>query len=136
MRYKISKNQKERRKIVAERRKAVAKRIKFLRYKWQRFWKLERQQKWRRARGIDNKIRMRWKGYPARPTTGYGTPRSIRGLHPSGLKPVVVSNMSQIESLKGKGGEVLVYLSSKLSLRKRELMSKRAKELGIRLANG
>jgi len=65
------------------------KKPKFLRQNWRARKKL-RKVKWRKPRGSQSKLRKGKKGKPAKPRIGYGAPRRLRGLHPSGLKEVLV----------------------------------------------
>lgn len=105
----------------------------FLRYLSWRFWKFERREYWRKPKGIDNKMRLKLKGYPPSAGSGYGTPRDVRGLHPSGLKPVVVSSESDLEGLNPS--EHIVYIASSVGLRKRMVLASKAREAGFRVAN-
>jgi large subunit ribosomal protein L32e len=108
----------------------------FLRYKWQRYFRLERQETWRRARGIDNKIRQKKRGYPPRVTTGYRSPKAIRGFHPSGLKPVHVRTISDLTELDKLKSRVILYISAEVGLNKKLQILKKASEMGFRVANG
>ncbi|AWR97299.1 50S ribosomal protein L32e [Acidianus sulfidivorans JP7] len=109
---------------------------KFLRYDWDKYFKLERQEKWRRPRGIDNKTRLGYRGFIPLVDPGYRTPKSIRYLHPSGLKQVVVHNVSDLDKIKDKKNEIIVTISSNVGLRKRLDIIRKAKELGLKLTNG
>jgi len=135
---------KKRKAVLAElrrKRKLMKKAIKkrnslpeFIRYHWWRYYRLERGYKWRKPKGNDNKSRLQLKGYPPIVKIGYRTPKEVRGLHPSGLKPVVVHNLKELEEVN-KDKEI-VYIASSVGRRKREALLKRAKELGLRVANG
>ncbi|MEM1601512.1 MAG: eL32 family ribosomal protein, partial [Sulfolobales archaeon] len=55
------------------------------------------------------------------------------GLHPSGLKPVVVNNVADLS--KYKPDEVIVYIGSSVSLRKRLEIVDKARSAGFLIAN-
>ena len=105
----------------------------FLRHLWWKFPKFQNKLKWKRPRGKDNPMRLKLKGYPPVASVGYRTPKVIRGLHPTGLKPVVISNVKELEELNP--AEVIVYVSSTVSLKKRVEIIAKAKQLGFRVAN-
>lgn len=105
----------------------------FVRYLSWRFWKFERRDYWRKPKGIDNKMRLQLKGYPPIVKSGYGTSRNIRGLHPSGLQPLVVSSMRDLEGVDPE--RHIIYISSTVGLRKRVELAKAAEEKGFRVAN-
>ncbi|MEM4077224.1 MAG: eL32 family ribosomal protein, partial [Metallosphaera sp.] len=67
---------------------------------------------------------------------GFRAPKSIRYLHPSGLREVVVNNVGDLEKLKDVRQTVIVRISSSVGLRKRLDIIKRANEIGLRVCNG
>lgn len=102
-------------------------------FRRQESWRYKRISKsWRRPKGLDNKMRLEKRGVPARVKIGYRTPRRTRGVHPSGLGPVWVSNVSQLEQV---GEDKIVVISSKVGARVKRAITDRAASLGLRVAN-
>jgi len=72
--------------------------------------------KWRRPRGIQSKMRKHLHGYRKSVSTGYSSPRAVKGMHKSGLKPTVVQTLEGIKAL-GKGqGAVIGHVGMKRKL--------------------
>jgi large subunit ribosomal protein L32e len=107
--------------------------LRFLRNLWWKFPKFENNLKWQKPKGKDNPMRLRKKGYPPVVTVGYRTPRIIRGLHPAGLRPVIIHNPRELDELNP--AEVVVYIGSDVGMRKREAILNKARELGFLVAN-
>jgi large subunit ribosomal protein L32e len=107
-------------------------RVRFVRYLSWRIGRLD--EPWRKPKGIDNKVRLQYKGYPPLVKVGYRTDSSVRGRHPSGLIPVVVSNVKELEGLSPSTH--IVYISGRVGLRKRLQILDEAKRRGFRVANG
>lgn len=87
---------------------------------------------WRKARGCDNKQRLKRKGHKKTPKQGYRSPIEVRGLDASGLAPVLVSSLSQLSTITKEQG---IILSSGLGGRKRKLILEEAGKKGIRVLN-
>ena len=100
-----------------------------------RYWKLGAVKSWRRPRGIDNKQRLKLKSRPKHPVIGYKSPDAIRGIHPSGRRPIIVNNLKELKELVDIKDEVIVYISSTVGAKKREAIRGEASKLGIKLAN-
>jgi len=105
--------------------------LRFLRTNWFKFKRVGLF--WRKPRGIDSKIKKHLSGHPPMPAPGYRSPKSVRGLHPSGLPSVVVHNVKEL-SLVGQGSAI--YIASGVGRRTREIMLERAKELKLKVLNG
>jgi len=111
----------------------LKKKPEFLRHLWWKFKKFQNNLKWKKPRGKDNPMRLKLKGYPPVVSVGYRTPKIIRGLHPTGLKPVVIHNIKELENLDPT--KVIVYVASTISLKKRVEIIAKARELGFKVAN-
>jgi len=104
-------------------------------FRRQETWKYRRLgESWRRPKGLDNKMRQERKGWPSRPKVGYGVPKEIRGLHPSGLKPAMIQNLNDLDDLEEKE-DVIVVISSRIGNRKKKLITDKARNMGLRIAN-
>ncbi len=88
---------------------------------------------WRRPRGRDNKMRRKEKAKGKRPSVGFGAPKELRGLHPSGFKEVMVANVNDLMKID-KEREV-ARIISKVGKRKKAEIVNKAKELGIKVLN-
>src|SRR5512136_602801 len=82
------------RKLLKLRKRAKNKKPEFLRSESWRYSKMS--ESWRRPRGLDHKMRRKIKGWPPMVSTGYKGPKIARGLHPSGLREVMVHNINEL----------------------------------------
>jgi len=90
-------------------------------------------EKWRRPRGSQAKVRKRLKGKPRMPSIGYGAPKELRGLHPSGLKEVLVHTPHELERIDPK--KEAVKIASTVGRKKRIEILRKAEELKIKILN-
>lgn len=88
---------------------------------------------WRRPKGKDHKVRKMVKGWPVRVKVGYGGPNIAKGLHPSGLRDILVHTVSEIERLNPRTDAI--RFSSTLGVRKRMDILVRANKLGLKVLN-
>jgi len=124
---------KESKKLIEKKLKFKSRKPEFLRWLWWKFAKFQNKLKWKRPRGKDNKVRLKLKGYPPMASPGYGTPSTLRFLHPSGLLPVTISSVKDLEHLDPN--KHIIYISSSIGLRKRLELIRLAKEKGFKVAN-
>jgi len=113
------------------REKISRKRPKFVRYESWRYKRVK--PNWRRARGIDSKVREKRKGYIKSPTVGYRSPKYVRGLHPSGLKPILIYNEKDLDKINPKIEAAVI--GSKVGILKRIRILERADRLNIKVLN-
>lgn len=88
--------------------------------------------KWRKPRGTENKVRKGFKSYKKKVKAGYGSPKEVKGFEPSGLRGILVSNMSQLSGMQANQG---VIFSSRLGLKKKLDLIKKALELKLNIIN-
>jgi large subunit ribosomal protein L32e len=89
--------------------------------------------RWRYPRGRHSQVRQEHKGKPALVRIGYGSPRVLRGLHPSGLEPVLVKNKNDLKSINTeKQGAIF---SAKLGAKKKLSLLEMANKEKITIFN-
>lgn len=90
-------------------------------------------QRWRKPKGHHSKMRRRERHQAKMPGTGFKSPESKRGMHPSGFKPVVISNEKEIQGIDKKLNAI--YLSGRLGMRKKVELTKTAQKMGFKVLN-
>ncbi|KAF2466106.1 ribosomal protein L32e [Lindgomyces ingoldianus] len=91
---------------------------------------------WRKPKGIDNRVRRRFKGQAAMPKIGYGSNKKTRHLMPSGHKAFLVNNIRDVDLLLMHNNSFAAEISHSVSARKRITIITRAKQLGVKVTNG
>ncbi|GFT36902.1 60S ribosomal protein L32 [Nephila pilipes] len=115
-------------------RKIVKKRVKkFIRHQSDRYAKLK--PNWRKPKGIDNRVRRRFKGQYKMPNIGYGSNRKTKHLLPNGFKKVTVRNVKELEILMMMNRTYCAEIGHAVSSKKRKLIVERAQQLAIRVIN-
>jgi large subunit ribosomal protein L32e len=87
-------------KALKLRKSAKRKKPKFVRPESWKYVRLK--ENWRNPQGLDNKVRMRIKGWPPKVSAGYRGPRIARELHPSGYTEILVYNAEQLKNVDPK----------------------------------
>ncbi|MGB9577464.1 MAG: 50S ribosomal protein L32e [Candidatus Micrarchaeia archaeon] len=109
----------------------AAKHPKFQRQNVNMFKRLKRA--WRKPRGIDNKMARKIKAYGAHPDVGYRQPAKARHVHPCGLREVLVANAEELAKVNPK--TQCARIRATVGARKREQITKKARELGVKVLN-
>ncbi|WP_456454325.1 50S ribosomal protein L32e [Methanopyrus sp.] len=122
---------KEEKRLLKLREELKRKKPKFRRQEWHRYKRLG--EKWRRPKGRHSKMRRKLKSRPKMPNPGYGSPKKVRGLHPSGYEEVLVYNPKDLEKIDPK--RQAARIASRVGKRKRQEILDKAEELGIVVLN-
>ena len=118
-------------KALRLRDKVKSKKPVFVRYESWRYKRLKKP--WRRQKGIDNKARLKLKGWEASPNVGFRGPRLSRNLHPSGFREIMVHNLEDLEGIDPK--EYAVRIAHQVGTRKKMLILGKTEELGLKVLN-
>ena len=86
---------------------------------------------WRRPRGLHNKLRQHVvaKGKIVGP--GFGSPKTVRGYHPSGFREVLVFNIKDLDKAEG----CVVRIAATVGLKKRKEIMVKASEMDVTVLN-
>jgi large subunit ribosomal protein L32e len=121
----------EKRRLMRLRKRISQKRPHFRQFEE---WRLVRiKDHWRRPKGIDNKMRQKRKGWPRTVNVGYGSPKTVRHLHPSGKEEVAIYNVGDLTIVDPE--TQVARIGGTVGRRKRRAILKEATELGIRILN-
>merc|ERR1712018_338321 len=118
----------------ASRPKIVKKRTKkFTRHQSDRYKKLTRN--WRKPKGIDNRVRRRFKGMYVMPNTGFGSAKATKHMLPIGFRKVLVHNVKELEVLMMQNKKFCAEIAHGVSAKNRKTLVERAQQLCIRVTN-
>lgn len=88
---------------------------------------------WRRPRGLHSKMRHRFAGHRALVHPSYGSPREVRGLHPSGYESVIVHTLNELSKLDTKTQGAVI--GGTVGYAKIVTLLTKAKELSVKVLN-
>merc|ERR1712168_159870 len=115
-------------------KKLVKKRVKkFIRHQSDRYVKVK--QSWRKPKGIDNRVRRRFKGQYLMPNIGYGSNKKTKHICPDGFKKFLVHNVKELEVLMMQNKTFAAEIAHDVSSKKRKTIVERAQQLSIRVTN-
>merc|ERR1712113_579568 len=114
--------------------KIVKKRTKkFTRHQSDRYKKLTRN--WRKPKGIDNRVRRKFKGMYLMPNIGYGSAKTTKHMLPIGFRKVLVHNVKGLEVLMMQNKKFCAEIAHGVSAKNRKTLVERAQQLCIRVTN-
>ncbi|KAK9764353.1 60S ribosomal protein L32 [Basidiobolus ranarum] len=90
---------------------------------------------WRKPKGIDNRVRRRFKGQIPMPSIGYGSNKKTRNLMPNGFKKFLVSNVQELEVLLMHNRTYAAEIAHNVSSKNRIAIVERAQQLNVKVTN-
>ncbi|KAK4858116.1 hypothetical protein QYF36_011284 [Acer negundo] len=90
---------------------------------------------WRRPKGIDSRVRRKFKGCTLMPNIGYGTDKKTRHYLPNGFKKFVVHNAKELELLMMHNRTYCAEIAHDVSTKKRREIVERASQLDVVVTN-
>ncbi|CAL8462939.1 g2473 [Coccomyxa elongata] len=92
---------------------------------------------WRRPKGIDSRVRRKFKGCGiVMPNIGFGSNKKTRHVLPNGFYKFVVHNTMELELLMMHNRRYAAEIAHNVSSQKRKTIVERARELNINITNG
>ncbi|MCA9458931.1 MAG: hypothetical protein KC550_00115 [Nanoarchaeota archaeon] len=119
-------------KLLKARAAVKSKKPTFKRGQTNQFPKFKNDPKWRKPKGLGNKVRRQRRGQSAMPNVGYGSPKAIKGLNKDGLREVLVYKSDELVNIKK--GEIAKIAGTVGGKKRLEIINK-AKESKMALAN-
>jgi len=89
--------------------------------------------RWRRPRGIDSKMRHNVKGHPRSVKVGYRKMKEFRGLHPSGFEEVLVYRPEDVDAIDPD--RQAARIGHTVGAKKRISIVEKARETGVKILN-
>jgi large subunit ribosomal protein L32e len=108
---------------------------KFIRHQSERFIRLDNHKKWRKSKGIDSRVRRRFRGQILQPKIGYGTNNLWKHNLPNGFKKFLVSNVADLDLLLMNNRTYCAEIAHNVSSKNRKIIVERAQQLNVRVTN-
>mmetsp|Transcript_36210 Transcript_36210/g.35149 ORF Transcript_36210/g.35149 Transcript_36210/m.35149 type:complete len:134 (-) Transcript_36210:117-518(-) len=90
---------------------------------------------WRRPKGIDSRVRRRFRSLNLLPSIGYGTNKKTRHMGPDGFLKFLVRSPQDLEILLMHNRKYSAEIAHNLSVQKRKVILARAEQLNIKVTN-
>jgi len=98
-----------------------------------RYYRIGRDMSWRAPRGLQSKQRRHYGYRPKVVRVGYRSPARVRGLVPSGFRPIIVHTASDLEKMNARLEAAIIART--VGTRRRLVLEETARKLGIHVLN-
>jgi large subunit ribosomal protein L32e len=121
---------KDSKKLLDVRKKIKSRKPTFIQQDYHKKDRLKK--RWKRPTGLQSKMRHQLKGYSRRVKQGWRSPSDIRGFHGKGVDVVLISNVSQLDTVpKGSG----IIISGNVGMKKKLAIVEKAEHMKILVVN-
>eukprot|EP01102_Stenamoeba_stenopodia_P003018 TRINITY_DN1294_c0_g1_i1.p2 TRINITY_DN1294_c0_g1~~TRINITY_DN1294_c0_g1_i1.p2 ORF type:complete len:134 (-),score=32.56 TRINITY_DN1294_c0_g1_i1:59-460(-) len=90
---------------------------------------------WRKPKGIDSRVRRKFKGQVLLPKIGYGSNKKTKNLRPDGFLTFLVNNVKDINLLLMHNRKYAAEIAHNVSAKKRKAIVLRAQQLNVKVVN-
>merc|ERR1711990_177956 len=90
---------------------------------------------WRRPKGIDSRVRRKFKGKTLMPNIGYGSNKKTKHVLKDGFRKFVINNVADLELLLMFNRTYSAKVAHSVSRKTREAILERAKVLDVKVTN-
>eukprot|EP00178_Gracilaria_changii_P003417 TRINITY_DN15023_c0_g1_i2.p1 TRINITY_DN15023_c0_g1~~TRINITY_DN15023_c0_g1_i2.p1 ORF type:complete len:155 (+),score=20.43 TRINITY_DN15023_c0_g1_i2:46-465(+) len=120
--------------------KIVKKRTKkFFRHQSDQFMRIrndrDKTAKWRKPKGIDSRVRRRFRDNIPLVKIGYGTNKKHRHILPNGFRKFRINNVRELELLLMHNRTYAAEIAHNVSVRNRKAIIERAEQLNVKVLN-
>jgi len=91
-----------------------------------------KKKQWRAPKGMHSKLRRKRRGRMKHPSPSYSSPTAVKYMHPSGLIPILISNVEQLSHVQSYHGAII---SRRVGMKKRIALLKKCQELKLSVLN-
>lgn len=120
-------------RLLAARRMQDQRRPRFTRQASYRYWRIGRDESWRKPRGLQSKQRRHYGYRSTIVSIGFRSPRQVRGRTPSGFRPILVETVPQISAIDPAHEAAII--SRTVGTLKRLVLEEAARKRGVHVLN-
>ncbi|NNN17820.1 MAG: 50S ribosomal protein L32e [Thermoplasmata archaeon] len=120
-------------KLLRLRRELDRHRPLFVRQAAHRYYRIGRDESWRRPRGLQSKQRRHYGYRSVIVRVGYRSPSKVRDLVPSGFRPIIIRTTGELEKLDATKEAAIIART--VGTRRRLALEETARRLGIHVLN-
>lgn len=120
-------------RLLAHRQAQDRHRPRFTRQQSYRYWRIGRDGAWRKPRGLQSKQRRHYGYRSTIVSIGFRSPRRIRGVTPTGFRPILVRTTEEINRINP--AQEAAVIARTVGTRRRLVLEEAARKRGIHVLN-